>query len=40
MEQVKRQPIKAAPAKPAGAPLFDSQPVERGLAEPRRWAGK
>src|SRR5262245_36079893 len=27
-------PNKAAPAKPAGAFLFDSQPVDRGLAEP------
>jgi hypothetical protein len=28
-------PNPAAPAKPARAPLFDSQPFERGLAEPR-----
>ena len=31
-------PNPAAPAKPAGAPLFDSQPIDRGLAEPRRSA--
>jgi hypothetical protein len=31
-----RSPNQAAPAKPAGASLFDSQPFERGLAEPRR----
>src|SRR5262245_55952134 len=33
-----RSPNQAAPAKPAGASLFDSQPFERGLAEPQRWA--
>ena len=33
-----RSPNQAAPAKPAGASLFDSQPFERGLAEPRRSA--
>ena len=33
-----KRPNQAAPAKPAGAPLFHSQPAERGLAEPRRWA--
>ena len=27
---------QAAPAKPAGASLFDSQPIERGLADPQR----
>ena len=27
---------QAAPAKPAGAPPFNSQPSNRGLAEPRR----
>jgi hypothetical protein len=31
-----RSPNQAAPAKPAGASLFDSQPFERGLAEPGR----
>jgi hypothetical protein len=33
-----RAPNQAAPAKPAGASLLDSQPLERGLAEPRRYA--
>src|SRR4030095_14454898 len=33
-----RSPNQAAPAKPAGASLFDSQPFERGLAEPQRSA--
>ena len=33
-----RSPNLPAPAKPAGASLFDSQPFERGLAEPQRWA--
>jgi hypothetical protein len=31
-----KSPNQAAPAKPAGEPRFHSQPVERGLAEPRR----
>jgi len=33
-----RIPNQAAPAKPAGASLFDSQPIERGLAEAQRSA--
>jgi len=34
----KTWPNQAAPPKPAGARLFDPKPVDRGLAEPRRWA--
>jgi len=31
-----KSPNQAALAKPAGASLLDSQPFERGLAEPQR----